>query len=68
MSRKKVETQYQMAGKIYTQLLYDKIIPEDVVNSLSLHQAATYKLDRAPSIKEMNMATKMYLVRLNLEI
>jgi hypothetical protein len=68
MARKKYETRYQMDGKIYTQLLYDKIIPEDVANSLSLHQAATYKLDRAPSRKELDMATKMYLVRLNLEI
>ena len=68
MARKRYETRYQMNGKIFTQVLYDKIIPEDVANSLSLHQAATYKMDYAPSVKEMDMATKMYLVRLNLEI
>lgn len=68
MARNLVEFRFQMDGKVYTQKMYDKIIPEDPVLNLARHEAATLKLDGAPSRKEMDVSTKMLLVRLNLEI
>ena len=68
MSRKLIEFRFQMDGKVYTEKMYNKIIPEDPVLNLAKHEAATLKLDGAPSRKEFDLTTKMGLVRLNLEI
>lgn len=68
MTRKLVETKWQMGGKSYIMRMRDKLLAEDLVLNMAKHQAATYKQDRAPSRRETDLATKMALVRLNLEI
>jgi len=66
--RKVVEFRYQMDGKIYVQKMYEKIIPEDPVMNMARHEAATLKQRSSPLKREMDLQTKLGLVRLNLEI
>jgi hypothetical protein len=68
MARSIVEERRQMDGKLYLMRVYDKIIPEDMADNLSLHQAATHKTGREPSRSPYPRAIKMSLIRLNLEI
>ena len=68
MARKTIEFTHLMDGKAYKVRLYDKFIPEDLILNWALHYAATLKLSKEPSLGEMDQATKMRAIDLNLEI
>lgn len=68
MSRTYVEFTHFMDGKAYKVKLYDKFIPEDLIQNWTLHYASTLKLGREPSLGEVDEATKLRAISLNLEI
>ena len=68
MARKYIEFSHMMDGKSYKVRMYEKFIPEDLILNWTLHYAATLKTGRESTLGEMDEATKLRTIDLNLEI